>query len=353
MNEAWKNSGLNRAYLAGARRVALVSTGGLGDAILFSPVFKAARRACPAASIRLYAASTLVREAYKEHPALDGIDLADTNNRISISLYLQLMRRARAQRLEGEIDLMVFASRLSPWLTGLFKHVFRPRQSLSRPHPPEKATDLEVNRELAMALDEGITIPDVSVPISPAAEADVEARLASAFGGQIALPLVAVYPSRELRNRPCWSVLSLRNAADALAAEIGGRIIVIGDAHIGEVWQKECGASGNCMNWAGSLSIQETAALLARSRIALCNDGGIMHLAGAVGCPLVGFMPNVSCTHFPPGQRTRILNGAGLPCFPCYPKRPAWCRRRATASCVEGITVAAALAAAREVLNEK
>ena len=353
MHEMLKDFGLDESALAKARHVALVSTGGLGDVILFSPVFKAVRKVCPVARIRLHAASSLVREAYLEHPALDGIDLADTNRRISIGLYLQLLRQAHMQRLAGGVDLMVFASRLSSRLTGLFKFVFRPRQRLSCSHPADTASDLEVNLEIARALDGDITAADVFVPVSSAAKADIEARLASAFGARPALPLVAVYPSRELPNRPCWNTDLLRDTAVALAAEIGGRIVVLGDAHIGERWRTECGAIGDWLNWAGSLRIQETAALLARSRIALCNDGGVMHLAGAVGCPVVGFMPNVSRMHWPPGRRVRVLNGSGLPCFSCYPKRPFWCRRRATAPCVERITVAAALAAAREILHEE
>ena len=67
----------------------------------------------------------------------------------------------------------------------------------------------------------------------------------------------------------------------------------------------------------GQLSLKETAAVLARADLFLGNDSGPMHLAAAVGRPIVTFFgPSEPHKYRPYGVPLRLLEIA-LPCRPC------------------------------------
>jgi ADP-heptose:LPS heptosyltransferase len=81
-------------------------------------------------------------------------------------------------------------------------------------------------------------------------------------------------------------------------------------------------------NYAGRLSLRQTAELLAGAGIVVGNDSGLSHLAAAVGVPTVmifGPTPHIELGPMPP--HVRILR-AGLPCEPCWHgDRFAACRK--------------------------
>ena len=76
--------------------------------------------------------------------------------------------------------------------------------------------------------------------------------------------------------------------ADRLIAEHGVRVCVVAgeaDAPVAEaVMQRMCRPAINC---AGRLSVGELAALLRRCRVLISNDSGPVHVAAAVGTPVV------------------------------------------------------------------
>ncbi|MBS1721877.1 MAG: glycosyltransferase family 9 protein [Armatimonadetes bacterium] len=60
----------------------------------------------------------------------------------------------------------------------------------------------------------------------------------------------------------------------------------------------------------GQLSLLETAAVLQRCSVLVTNDSGPMHLAGAVGTPVVALFGPTSCERFrPPGQGHVLIQG--------------------------------------------
>lgn len=288
-------------------RIVLVTTGGLGDTIVFSPVFRAARRAFPRAEIILVTAAPLVQDLYSSALELDRIEIIDTNRKFSPALYLQLWRFGVKYRHGNEADIMVCASRLSPWLIRLFKVVCRPRNVRAMPFPPEDISDLEVNTALACQLAPGNSAPAVFVPVTAETSARVQTMLRQKYGIEDPGWLIAVYPSVVKPYHACWGLPRLAGVAAKIAGLIDGRVVVIGGAQEGQEWRAVCGANRGIINLAGVLTISETAALLAQSRLAICNDGGIMHLAGAVGCPMVAIMPSASRYHRPPGEFVRVI----------------------------------------------
>ncbi|MDP2727443.1 MAG: glycosyltransferase family 9 protein, partial [Dehalococcoidia bacterium] len=67
----------------------------------------------------------------------------------------------------------------------------------------------------------------------------------------------------------------------------------------------------------GRLKVKETAAVLERCAIFVGNDSGPMHLAAAVGTPVVAaFGPSDARTYHPWGVPHRIIK-LDLSCLPC------------------------------------
>jgi heptosyltransferase II len=92
-------------------------------------------------------------------------------------------------------------------------------------------------------------------------------------------------------------------------------------------WPSSAAAPDRVRIAAGQLTLRESAALLARARILVTNDSAPLHLATAVGTPIVAlFGPTVPAQGFGPrGSRDVVLGHAGLACRPCSAHGPQVC----------------------------
>ncbi len=74
-------------------------------------------------------------------------------------------------------------------------------------------------------------------------------------------------------------------------------------------------------NLAGRTSFKETGALLARANVFVTGDTGPMHLAAAIGTPLVALFgptdPHRTGPMSPPGRALVLVQNENLPCVPC------------------------------------
>jgi heptosyltransferase-2 len=78
--------------------------------------------------------------------------------------------------------------------------------------------------------------------------------------------------------------------------------------------------AGRAVSAAGEFTILGTAALLRRVRVVAAGDTGVLHLATAVGTPVVGlYGPTVEQFGFFPYQARAAVLQRDLPCRPCSP----------------------------------
>lgn len=74
----------------------------------------------------------------------------------------------------------------------------------------------------------------------------------------------------------------------------------------------------DCVNLSGSYGLRLSAAILKNCQVAVSNDSGPLHIAAAVGAPVVGiFGPTGPKLKLPPGKNVREAS-IGIPCSPCY-----------------------------------
>jgi ADP-heptose:LPS heptosyltransferase len=103
---------------------------------------------------------------------------------------------------------------------------------------------------------------------------------------------------------------------------------------------------------AGELDLPALAALVGRFDVFVTGDTGPMHLAAAMGTPVVAlFGPSHVERYGPLAARQKILR-VDLPCSPCGRVRlpPEWCRGHVP-DCMDGIQVEAVVKAAVELLR--
>lgn len=122
-------------------------------------------------------------------------------------------------------------------------------------------------------------------------------------------PWISVLPGAARGTSKQWPAERYAEAAAALVAQTGGSIVTLGTkSEHAPCQQVAAAAAPNGLNLAGSTTLAELAAVLALSAVVLCNDSGGMHLAAAVGTPLVALFGITDPARTGPlGNRIRIL----------------------------------------------
>lgn len=146
-----------------------------------------------------------------------------------------------------------------------------------------------------------------------------------------------------------WDADRFAEAADTYASRHDCGLILIGDASERPLLERvlaRCRVRGVVM---AGRPLTQVACALGRSRALLCNDGGPMHLAGALGVPVVALFGPVDVTAYGPyGERAGIALTADVPCRPCYRGfRFTGCAHQR--ACLERIPVSDALAALEKI----
>ena len=110
------------------------------------------------------------------------------------------------------------------------------------------------------------------------------------------------------------------------------------------------GSGRRAVNACGKLTLRQSAALIGRAALLVTNDSAPLHLATAMGTPVVAlFGPTVTEFGFGPlGAGDVALGVDGLRCRPCSPHGPPACPL-GHHRCMRDLTVAAVLAAIEEL----
>ena len=131
-------------------------------------------------------------------------------------------------------------------------------------------------------------------------------------------PRVALFPASRWRSKN-WPGRSFTEVARQLRVERAVSVFLMGgpdDRAVSDAIAAPLGAGVTDMT--GALSLPETGGLLQEMDLVISNDTGPMHMAAAVGVPVLAvFGPTDPKRTGPYGDRHRVLT-AGLACRPCF-----------------------------------
>jgi heptosyltransferase-2 len=182
----------------------------------------------------------------------------------------------------------------------------------------ERATPLMAERYAALALSRSEPLPRplpaVRLTVSEASRIATLHRL----GLDAQRTAVALCPGAEYGPAKRWPVPHFA----ALGRELVRRscsVWVVGsdkDAALGEAIAQAVG--DGCVNLCGRTSLDEAIDVLASARVVVSNDSGLMHVAAAVGRPLIALYGSSSPDITPPLATDADILKIKLPCSPCF-----------------------------------
>jgi lipopolysaccharide heptosyltransferase I len=268
----------------------IVRLGSLGDIIHAVPVAAALRRAFPQASID-WLVDMRHREFVELVPVVNRRIVVNTSSATSLSSALGDLRRARydvALDLQGLLKSGVLAR-----LSGASRVIGFPadllREKAARFFYTETAGDTAphvIDKNLSMLKAVGVRMPDVEFPLddrSRGVAAEARLRLGIADGQAFAvLNPGAAWPNKR------WPPVYFAEVSRALAKRHGLRSLVLWGPGEEQIANAVVAASDNTAAVSPATSVADLISLMKAAALMISGDTGPIHIAGAVGTPLVG-----------------------------------------------------------------
>jgi lipopolysaccharide heptosyltransferase I len=365
-------------------RILLIKPSAVGDVVHALPVVAKLRQRYPAARID-WMLTPHIAELVGNHPAISNVVLFQRQAygrpweswSASTSGFLSMLSELRDARYDLVIDLHgQFRSAFFALVTGAPTRIGfdRPRKRVRRAgrNLPKEAYEhgwTGAREGSWMAYTHRIPLPtldahaadrylwlgqmlgfpegpaDFTVPIPAAAEARVEQILEQ--HGLADKPLAFLAPGT-LWETKHWPAESFAQVANYLLAQ-GWAVALAGSGKDRPVCQRVADVAPGVLDLSGKTTVSQLAALIRRSGMCVTNDSGPMHLAAAVGAPLVAiFGPTDSLWVGPYGRPESVVR-ADLPCSPCYLRRIKDCPFGH--ACMKQVTPAQVIARVEQLLG--
>ena len=304
-------------------RVLIVAPNWIGDTLLAQPLFARLHASRPGLALHAVAPSWTAPVLARMPEIEEVIETPLAHGRLQLGARLRLAGVLRSQRYDEAIVLPnSWKSALPPFLAGIPRRVGfvgEARYGLLnvRYRLDEEAVPLMAERYVLLAAPPGEPPPRPLAP--PRLEVD-EANLAIAiarFGLDRSRPVAAFCPGAEYGPAKRWPARHFATLARSLAAR-GRRVWLIGspgDRESGEEIAKL--ANGTAINLCGRTDLASAIDLLSVAEVVVSNDSGLMHVAAALGRPLVALYGSSSPAHTPPLAPARLVS-IGIECSPCF-----------------------------------
>jgi predicted lipopolysaccharide heptosyltransferase III len=361
------------------RKILLIKLSAVGDVVNTIPVLNKLRRRYPAAQID-WLVKPGIGELIRYHPAISNLrafgefDPAQPASlRSEVSRFFKLASELRAARydlvvdLQGQLRSAILAlATASPVRIGFdrprrelwraldrqlpseaYKHCWRGAREgswLAYTHRIGLTTlDMHpVDRYLLLSPMLGLDNDpvDFSFPIPEATTQRVGNLLASHSIDRSAAPLVVMAPGTVWETKH-WTTEGFAEVARHFLRR-GWRVALTGARSEQAICAEVARAAPGATDLSGRTTLSELAALIRRSAICLANDSGPMHLAVALGRPVVSVFGPTDTIWAGPYQRPHAAVLAGLACSPCYLRRLDQCPY--DHACMQKIAPAAVIA---------
>lgn len=305
-------------------RILIVRTDRMGDLILSTPVIQALRCHFPQAYLGM-----MVRPDHRELieglPQLNAVFSYDKEGRHKSGW--ETLRFARElSRHRFETALILHSTNrviLTTWLAGIKRRIGYARRlpfllTDSFPYVKREGAkhELEYNLDLLKAL--GVNSSERTLLISRNPRDDEKV-------GVFQAPLAVIHPGASCPSKR-WPPERFAEVADRLVDQYGLRVVVVTGPEEVAIGQSVFNFMHNrVLSALGTLRVGELASLLGKSQLLISNDSGPVHLACALGIPVVAIFGRwgggLSPTRWgPTGEKSTVLHH-DVGCRPCLAHR--------------------------------
>lgn len=328
--------------LSQVKRALVVRLDEIGDVVMTTPFLRELRRNLPSAWITLVV-KPAIYNLVERCPYVNEVLTYDWSARGRL---WQLRRHGRALRLawlhlwQRRFDLAIlprwdadpyhgafflyFSG--APWRVGYSEKVIEHKRRVNNgcdrllTHVRNDGTlkhEVEHNLDLIRFLGGTVREQRLELWLGEEDQAFAESLLQE-HGVQPGELVVGLGPSGGNSPLKQWPARSFTELGRWLQAEHGARVLVVGgpwEEALG--WEIERGVGSAAINVVGKTTLRQMAALLERCHLYVGNDAGPMHVAAAMGTPVVAIFGS-SCHHrFGPWGNGHTILCAALPCSPC------------------------------------
>jgi len=323
------------------RNILVIKPGAVGDLLQMTPVFRALKRYGPSSRTTLIVGSGSTASLFRNDPTIDAVIVYDRANASLLSLWKGL----RKERFDLVLNFQ--RSNLRTWV--LASAAFPCRLLVYRRARSRTVHAVENYLETLAPL--GIPATDMALKLSLDEENRSFAGDLIRSRGLAGSPVIALNPgATHAVNR--WPAPLFAALADRIQRELGARALVVGgpdDVALAE--EIIARSETKPLSLAGKTTLLQLGAVLERCAVLVSGDTGPMHMAAAVGTPVIALFGAADPARTGPvGTGHRIIRAKDVSCVPC---RSRTCSNRIPLECMEKIGVDEVLAAVEADVRER
>lgn len=172
------------------------------------------------------------------------------------------------------------------------------------------------------ALLEPLGIPLSATPpalyVSPHEREAAKERLAAFDIHPDQQTIIGINPGAAYGSAKCWLPERFRELTERLLKDKDKAVLYFGDLSTAPLVNDICkGLEGKIINLAGKTTLRELLAMIQLCTVLLTNDSGPMHIASALGTPLVALFGSTSDVKTGPYAGGSVIH-KHVECSPCY-----------------------------------
>jgi heptosyltransferase-2 len=341
----------------GYKKILVVRLDRLGDVVLSTPALKAIRQAYPDSRISLMV-RPYVKDAVEGNPYIDEVILYDKSGPIGgFENSIKLIRRLKAERFD--LAVILHPTARTHWvvfLAGIPKRLGFDRKMgvlLTDRVPDKKHLGLRHEIDYTLGLLKYIGVKTAGrgmhIPLNGASEEKIDSVFSRAGLGK-SDKIVTIHPGASCPSKK-WPAERFAEAAGRIASECGARIAVITGPADREIGRKVASLiRAGCVDLSGDTTVADVASVLRRSALFISNDSGPVHMACAVGTPVIAIFGRsdrgLSPRRWGPSNGSDIVLHKDVGCMECLAHNCLLGFR-----CLDSITVDDVVVSAKELLK--
>ncbi|WP_250453462.1 lipopolysaccharide heptosyltransferase II [Caballeronia sp. ATUFL_M2_KS44] len=322
-----------RVWGEDVRRILCIRPDNLGDVLMTTPAIHALKHAYPGRHLTLLASGSGAQAARFIDDIDDVIEYhapwVKHEKPIDAAADLAMRERLASLGFDAAVIFSVYSQ--NPLPAAMLCHLASIPRRLAhcRENPyglltdwvaerePQHGTRHEVERQLALVASVGAVASDTRMrfALRAADEASLERKL-DERGIDPHAPYFVMHPGATAASRR-YPPERFAEAARVVAARTGWPVLITGSASEAALCDAVSASDARIVNLAGALQLGELAALINEARVLVSNNSGPVHIASAVGTPVVDLYALTNPQHMPWQTPHRVLYH-DVPCRWCY-----------------------------------